>query len=117
MGRAGRVTTDPQDLRDLRDRARAFKPPERPMPEPLIERDQNVQWHNWHRTDGVGGAVESLFTPRNRWADNSPVTPDKKFAPGLAGLQKIVGLAAASGKRVRALGSGWSLSPIAFVND
>lgn len=87
------------------------------MPEPFIERDSNWEWRNWHRTDGVGGKAKSLFTPRNRWQDGTAGPSTKKFAPGLAGLQKIVGLAAADGKRVRALGSGWSLSDIAFVND
>lgn len=87
------------------------------MSEPFIERRDGHEWFNWHRTHGVGGKAHALFTPHNQWLGEAPVAPTKRFAPGLAGLQKIAGLAAASGKRIRALGSGWSLSNIAFVDD
>jgi len=87
------------------------------MPEPILDAEKNRKWFNWHRTDGVGGNVDMFFTPQNRWADSTPIDPAKKFAPGLAALQKIVGLAAANGQRVRAIGSGWSLSGVAFVED
>jgi FAD/FMN-containing dehydrogenase len=86
------------------------------MPEPLIETTVNATWHNWHRTDGVGGPVQKLFKPRNRWISDR-TDPRRWFAPGLAGLQEIVQRAEADGRRVRAVGAGWSLSPVAFVDD
>jgi FAD/FMN-containing dehydrogenase len=86
------------------------------MPEPLIE-IKPKSWTNWHDTHGVGGAVDKFCTPRNAWVDGTPLDPSKRFEPGLAALQKLVRLAEAANKRVRALGSGWSLSSIAFVDE
>lgn len=87
------------------------------MPEPLIEIVKGHKWRNWHDTSGVGGKVEQLLTPRNQWLDGTPNDPKKRWLPGLTGLQKIVRKAETNEKRVRALGSGWSLSPVAFVDE
>jgi hypothetical protein len=87
------------------------------MPQPLIEVEQQKQWRNWHDTGGVGGTVEQFFTPRNRWADGSAIDPDKTFEPGLTALSAIISKAETEQKRLRAIGSGWSLSQIGFVSD
>ena len=87
------------------------------MPKPFIEVHDNHDWQNWHRTHGVGGRVECFFTPRNAWADNSAIDGERKFEPGLAGLKEIVRQGEAQQRRVRAVGSGWSLSAAAFVSE
>lgn len=87
------------------------------MPEPLIEVERDYTWRNWHDTSDVGGRVERFFTPRNDWRGNTQVDPSRRFEPGLRALQAIVRRAEAQQKRVRAIGSGWSLSPVAFVSD
>src|SRR6476659_1124594 len=87
------------------------------MPEPLIEIVKGHKWRNWHDTSGVGGKVEQLLTPRNEWIDGTPNDPKKRWLPGLSGLQKIVRAAETNEKRVRALGSGCALSPVAFVDE
>jgi FAD/FMN-containing dehydrogenase len=86
------------------------------MPTPVIETTQHTSWNNWHRTASVGGSVRTLFKPRNLW---SPAAPGehKWFEPGLAGLRSIVQQAESAGRRVRAIGSGWSLSSVAYVDD
>src|SRR5258708_2350873 len=86
------------------------------MADPLIEVTLNTAWQNWHRTSGVGGAVQAIQKPRNRWVTGPP-DPARWFEAGLAGLIAIVRAAEAQGRRVRAVGSGWSLSSIAFVPD
>ncbi|MGH7440302.1 MAG: FAD-binding protein, partial [Polyangiaceae bacterium] len=86
------------------------------MPNPVIDVEGNRVWQNWHSSRGVGGAVERFYTPHNAWDDGS-TTPGKAFQPGLVALQQIVQEAEKNGKRVRALGSGWSLNSVAFVAD
>ena len=86
------------------------------MANPIIDVQTNRFWQNWHSSKGIGGPVARFYTPHNEWSDGSS-TPDKQFAPGLAGLQSIVQQAEQDGKRVRALGSGWSLSSAPFVDD
>ncbi|HET7541237.1 MAG TPA: FAD-binding protein [Polyangiaceae bacterium] len=87
------------------------------MPEPMIDVRPDHTWDNWHSSSGVGGKVAKFFIPWNDWDDNSPSPAGKPFVPGLAGLKSIVRQAEAAGKRVRAAGSGWSLSNVAFVPD
>jgi hypothetical protein len=87
------------------------------MPEPVIDVRVNQNWQNWHSSSGVGGPVGKFFIPWNDWDDNSATPPGKPFVPGLAGLKSIIRQAEAAGKRVRALGSGWSLNNVAFVQD
>src|SRR5438105_5600998 len=86
------------------------------MPNPVIDVLENHEWRNWHSTRGIGGQVARFYTPRNVWDDGS-VTAGKEFAPGLAGLQQIVRQAENDQRRVRAVGSGWSLSSAPFVSD
>src|SRR5438046_7766723 len=86
------------------------------MPEPLIESTHATSWHNWHRTSGVGGPVRSILKPRNSWITGRP-DPNRWFEAGLAGLVTIVRRAEGEGRRVRAMGSMWSLSPVAYVED
>ena len=87
------------------------------MPNPVIDVRVNQTWNNWHSSSGVGGTVARFFIPWNDWDDNSPAPSGKPFVPGLAALKSIVQQAQAAGKRVRALGSGWSLNNVAFVPD
>jgi FAD/FMN-containing dehydrogenase len=87
------------------------------MPTPLLELTAPHVWNNWHRTEGVGGAVQQFYTPRNAWEDAPLPAPLRGFEPGLAGLQEIVRRAERDGQRVRAVGSGWSLNGAAFVSD
>lgn len=86
------------------------------MAEPVIDVSIDRVWQNWHSSSNVGGKVERFLTPHNAFTDGSTVA-GKGFAAGLAGLQKIVRDAEAAGKRVRALGSAWSLSSCAYVED
>jgi len=86
------------------------------MPKPLIEIEQNRDWRNWHDTDGVGGVVQQFLTPTNEWADTTAPVPGKSFAAGLEGLCEIVRRAEAANVRLRALGSGWSLNSVGFVD-
>ena len=86
------------------------------MPNPIIDVLENREWRNWHSSRRVGGLVARLYTPRNAWDDGSQ-TPGKPFAAGLAGLQQIVKQAEVDRRRVRAVGSGWSLSSAPFVSD
>lgn len=82
----------------------------------LIEETDGFVWENWHLSRGVGGRVAKLFAPRNRFVDGSTVQ-GQKFRPGLEGLQALVRRAEADGRRIRCVGGGWSLTPIAFVDD
>lgn len=86
------------------------------MPTPVIETTHHTSWQNWHRTSSVGGSVRTLFKPRNRWT-TAASGEHKWFEPGLAGLCSIVQQAESAGRRVRAIGSGWSLSSVAYVDD
>jgi hypothetical protein len=83
--------------------------------EPLLTFEENKNWQNYHRTSLVGGTVDRFFTPRNLWSDGT--RDAKTFLPGLRGLQAIVRQAEAGHRRVRAVGSGWSLSNAAFSEE
>ncbi|HTV21491.1 MAG TPA: FAD-binding protein [Polyangiaceae bacterium] len=83
--------------------------------QPLLTFEENKHWQNYHRTSLVGGTVDRFFTPRNVWADGS--RDPKAFLPGLRALQEIVCRAEAGRRRVRAVGSGWSLSNAAFSEE
>jgi hypothetical protein len=85
--------------------------------EPDLSPERGVSWRNWHVTQGIGGRVDTLFTPRNHWLDGSAPPPDRPFDAGIAALRAIVRQAERDGRRVRAVGSGWSLSPVAFTED
>ncbi len=87
------------------------------MPSPLIDTFENRQWQNWLGTHGVGGPVKRLRVPHNLWGDGTALTPGKDFEPGLAGLRQLVQEAEAAGRRIRAVGSGWSLSNAGFTDD
>ncbi len=64
----------------------------------------------------VSATVERLYDAWNRWSDRSQPQQDV-WQPGLSALQHIVRDAEASGKRVRGLGGGWSLSEAAVTPD
>ena len=82
--------------------------------EPFIHFDRNVRFVNWHRN--VEARVERRYDVWNRWSDRSrPAT--RRWEPGLMALQRIVQQAEADGKRVRALGGGFSLSEAAVTPD
>jgi FAD/FMN-containing dehydrogenase len=83
--------------------------------QPLLTFEENKNWQNYHRTSLVGGTVDRFFTPRNLWEDGS--RDPKAFLPGLRGLQQIVCSAEVGHRRVRAVGSGWSLSNAAFSEE
>jgi FAD binding domain len=85
------------------------------MNAPLLPYETSRRWKNWHATSGVGGPVQRIYIPRNLWQDGSK--DEKVFRPGLAGLQQIVREAEQSHKRLRALGSGWSLSNVAYNEE
>lgn len=83
--------------------------------QPNLSPIEDFEWRNWHTTRGVGGRVETLFTPRNSWADGG----EKKhqFEPAVEALRAIVTRAERHGKSVRAIGSGWSLNNVAFTSE
>ena len=82
--------------------------------QPLIHFTPHQLWTNKHRN--VSTRVDRLYEVWNRWDDRS--RPDRDvWQPGLRALQHIVREAEAAGKRVRALGAGWSLSEAAVTPD
>jgi hypothetical protein len=85
------------------------------MKAPLLPFETGRRWKNWHATSGVGGSVQRIYIPRNLWRDGS--RDEKAFLPGLGGLQQIVRDAEKNHKRLRAMGSGWSLSNCAYCED
>lgn len=82
------------------------------MPQPVILKNDDFSFRNWHTTKGVGGTVEHFLTPQNIWTDGSPVNPGWK--PGLDALCQLVRDAEANKERIRCVGSAWSLNNIAF---
>ncbi|GAX25337.1 hypothetical protein FisN_5Lh430 [Fistulifera solaris] len=64
---------------------------------------------NWHKSINVGGKVETLLALNN--------TDSTDFSSGLAALQQIVDQVASEGRRIKAFGSTWSLSNVAYTND
>jgi FAD/FMN-containing dehydrogenase len=82
--------------------------------QPLIHFTPNQVWTNTHRN--VSTHVDRLYEAWNRWSDGSRPDHDA-WQPGLRALQHIVREAEAAGKRVRALGGGWSLSEAAVTSD
>ena len=74
---------------------------------------------NWHYTVDVGGPVEKLFRPDNNVTllDDEEQIQDREFRSGLHALQAIVRQAANNGKRLRAYGSRWSLSNVAYDDE
>ena len=81
--------------------------------QPLIQFTPNQAWQNKHLN--VSATVERLYDAWNRWSDGSR-PPQDVWQPGLRALQRIVRDAEASGKRVRGLGGGWSLSGAAVTS-
>jgi len=87
------------------------------MKTPYIETKRDKDWYNWHRTRKVGGEVDKILTPFNRYTDNSKPPVGKEFLPGLQGLQMIISNAEQEEARVRAHGSRWSLNNVAYTTD
>jgi hypothetical protein len=87
------------------------------MATPNIVRQPKYALRNWHLTDGVGGDVQQLCTPRNEYTD-APTPEDQWFKPGLEGLQQLVREAEAqNGANIRAFGARWSTSQVFFSPD
>src|SRR5438128_4782623 len=82
--------------------------------DPLIAFRANVIWRNKHLN--VQRQVARLYDVWNRWDDGS-IPSDHVWRAGLLALQRIVRDAGALGRRVRALGGGWSLSEAAATSD
>ena len=82
--------------------------------QPLIQFTANQAWQNKHLN--VSATVERLYDAWNRWSDRSQPQQDV-WQPGLRALQHIVREAEASGKGVRGVGGGWSLSEAAVTSD
>jgi len=73
---------------------------------------------NWHYTIDVGGHFEKKFRPGNNVTLlKGEAIQDREFLSGLHALQEIVQQAATDGKRLRAYGSRFSLSNIAYDNE
>lgn len=88
------------------------------MPQANLSPIDNFLWQNWHATAGVGGNVQRFFTPRNSWLPGpGPSGSSQKFHAAIAGLGEIVRQAEAARKRVRAIGSGWSLNAVGFTDE
>src|SRR5262245_46748679 len=81
---------------------------------PLLTFQRRVRWRNKHFN--VERQVERLYDAWNRWSDGSRPS-EHVWRAGLMALQQIVRDAAAQGRRVRAVGGGWSLSEAATTND
>ena len=94
----------------------------------LGSEDADLHFVNWHYTVDVGGPFAKKFRPANTFAngtstldhsssssssDGEPIQ-NEEFVSGLRALQDCVREAAADGQRLRAYGSRWSLSNIAY---
>ncbi|MBT8234246.1 MAG: FAD-binding protein [Saprospiraceae bacterium] len=84
---------------------------------PYMDSKRFKIWINWHKSIHVGGAVDRLYTPFNKYNNNAALIPGKEFIPGLLGLKKIISDAAKAGAKVRAYGSKWSLNNIAYTKS
>jgi len=124
--KSGRRGAGPQSTRAVPQPATPTAPARRRTPpaptpaprsteEPLIETRTNFAWANWHTTSGVGGQVESFYTPRNVWFDGT--SSEQAWAPGLRALCNLVRQAEVAQERIRCIGSGWSLNDIAFTHQ
>jgi hypothetical protein len=71
--------------------------------------DEGQCYVNWHDSVNVGGSIATLMSPNN--------TNSSDFSSGLAALQQLVDEVYSDGRRMRAYGSKWSLSNVAYTND
>lgn len=75
-------------------------------------------WMNWHKSIPVGGNYEVLFEPSNGVPSQAGKRfQTENFLKGLKALQDVVARGVADKKRVRAYGSKWASSNIAYVNE
>jgi hypothetical protein len=82
---------------------------------PLLDFDRDVVWQNKHQTQTA--RPDRLYTVTNRWANGAGPPPATRFVAGAQGLRQIVLDAETAGRRVRAVGGGWSLSRVATTGD
>jgi len=91
----------------------------------LGSEDADLHFVNWHYTVDVGGPFAKKFRPANTFANGTSTLDqyrssaeqpiqNEEFVSGLRALQDCVREAAADGQRLRAYGSRWSLSNIAY---
>ena len=73
-------------------------------------------WLNWHRSINVGGDYEDIFYPKNSFGEGAR-SQNVEFLSGLSELQDIVKKAEEDGKRLRAYGSRWALSQVAYTSE
>jgi len=83
---------------------------------PVINRTLSEEWKNWHKSLTVGGRVALMLQPTNQFEESDSV-PGKEFLAGLRGLEEIINEARSEGRKIRAFGSRWSLSNVAFTNE
>lgn len=74
------------------------------------------KWINWHKSKNVRGKFKKIFYPSDgqEMKGNIPTTQDIDFKSGLKGIMDCVSTAMKDGTTLRAYGSRWSLSKIAY---
>jgi len=78
------------------------------MSGPVIIAHGRKQWRNWHNT--VYSPIADLYDIHNADAHNASL---EGLNATSAAIEDLIAKARADGVRLRALGSGWSLSPAA----
>jgi hypothetical protein len=81
------------------------------MPAPFpatatLKFDPRTKWVNWHQT--VDQAISGIYQPR--YPPTNPQTTPAILSACAKDVQQAIGIAKARGLRLRAVGSGWSLS-------
>ena len=77
---------------------------------------KNKKWRNKHRT--VNMKVNRLYDVFNRYEDGSrPKSAQERYRNGIVLLQSILKEAETLNKKVRVVGSGWSLSQVIHTTD
>lgn len=71
---------------------------------------------NWNKSPNVGGPYENLFQPQNDGQVGVDIQTTE-FQSGLQQLMDIVDEALSNNKRIRAYGSKWSTTNVAYTND
>ncbi len=79
--------------------------------EPTTHVAPQKRWQNWHQN--FSQPVTQLL---DVWNANPDVPDLETYAGTTRGLQKLIGQAVKDGNSVRALGGGWSFSPVAATD-
>jgi len=114
----GNCCSSPADSTDIQ--LDSFWPVQERRAEKFLPKDHRCNFTNYHFSINVGGRVHTVFHPENN-CDSRNWEKDQHYQEEdfLLGLQQLRACVKEANKRkqqIRAVGSGWSLSNIAYVN-